>query len=395
MNASLVHLDSALHTADLEGLRVFVRADLNVPLQAGEIIAEHRLVGILPTLNLIKEHGGHIILATHMGRPMGTDPDLSTEILVPWFEDHGFTVSFEQNLDRAQRESKRLATDILLLENLRFFPGEHTQDLSFARQLARLADYYVNDAFGLLHRTDTSITTLPELFSAHRRTIGLLVEQELTMLNTLLEQPAHPFVLVLGGAKIKDKLPLIKTFLPVIETLLICPAISFTFMKAQGLAVGKSLVDNSLLEASLSVIREAEQHNVHVVFPCDYQIASSFDAPVSTLDSISIPDDAVGVSIGPKTEKLFAAEIKKAGTVFLNGIFGNENNPKSLHGFQSVVKAMAQSQALTVIGGGDSVAVAQDLGLADEINYCSTGGGSTLTYLSGLPLPGLQVFIRS
>lgn len=396
MESALVHIDSALHTANLDGLRVLVRADLNVPIEQGKITSEHRLQALLPTLTLIKEKGGHIILATHMGRPKEYDPSLSTEILVPWFEEQDFKVSFEPDLELAYKESKRPFGDILLLENLRFFPGEQTADPIFAHKLARMGDYYVNDAFGLVHRADTSITTVPELFDPHKRTIGLLIEQELNTMNTLLEHPAHPFVLILGGAKIKDKLPLIQAFLPVVDTILVCPAIVFTFLKAQGTEIGKSLVDDTLCEASKQIIEAARTQHVRVLFPVDYQIAQgTFDGEASFIDSTTIPHNCVGVSIGPKTEKLFAHEIKQASTVFMNGVFGNERNQKTLHGMKAVLKAMAQSQGLTVLGGGDSVAVAQELGFADQIDYCSTGGGATLTYLSGQPLPGLQVFINS
>lgn len=393
MNIS-VHLHSALHTAYLEGLRVFVRADLNVPSEQGIITSEHRLVALLPTLKLIKRKGGRIVLATHRGRPTAANDADSTKILIPWLEKHGFSVTYEHDLEQAYVISQTHFGDILLLENLRFFPGEQKNNALFAQSLARLGDYYVNDAFGLLHRTDTSITGVPELFAPNKRTIGLLVEQELQTLNTLIEQPQHPFVLILGGAKIKDKLPLLRAFLPLVDTILVCPAIVFTFLKAQGQPVGKSLVDDTVLSESLQILEQAQKNKVRVLFPVDYQIAhGTFDGPVSYISSTDIPHDAVGVSIGPKTAQLFAHELEHAHSVFFNGVVGNERNTHTLQGMKSLLQAMAESDAFTVVGGGDSVAVVQELGFADEIDYCSTGGGATLTYLSGQPLPGLKIFL--
>ncbi len=392
---SLIHLHSALHTAKLDGARVFLRADLNVPLENGRIMSEHRLLAILPTIDLIKQKGGRIILATHIGRPEKSDhTNLSTQILVSWFENRGLQVSFEPDLTMAYDKSRQPFGDILLLENLRFFPGEQEKNQEFTQALARLADYYVNDAFALLHRDDASITDLPVLFGPNERTIGLLIEQELQSLNSLIEIPQHPFVLILGGAKIKDKLPLIKAFLPLVDTILLCPAIVFTFLKAQKKPVGNSLVDDTLLAASTQILEAARKQNVKVLFPLDYQIAQEkFDGPVSYIDSTNIPADTVGVSIGPKTEKLFALEIEQAHSIFFNGVVGNERNPITLQGMNAILEAMAETEAFTVLGGGDTVAVAQELGFADEMDYCSTGGGATLTYLSGQPLPGLKIFI--
>jgi phosphoglycerate kinase len=395
MKPAPLHLHSDLHTACLEGLRVFVRADLNVPTEHGHIIADHRLIALLPTLELIKRKGGRIILATHKGRPSTPNDNDSTKILVPWFKRAGFVITYEPDLEHAYVTSKMNFGDILLLENLRFFPGEKDNTMNFAHQLARLGDYYVNDAFGVLHRTDTSITITPTLFAPNKRTIGLLVEKEIQTLNKLLENPKRPFVLILGGAKIKDKLPLIASFLPQVDTILLCPALVFTFLHAHNTPVGKSLIDSSVLAESIDILNQAQKNKVRIVFPVDYQVAhETFDGPVSYISSTDIPSNAVGVSIGPKTAQLFAHEIEKAHTVFLNGVMGNEHNKETLFGMHAVLQAMAtNSDALTVVGGGDSVAVTQELGFADKIDYCSTGGGATLSYLSGHMLPGLQIFL--
>ncbi len=257
---------SHLQTFDLEQQRIFLRADLNVPLSNNTILNDHKLKALLPTIDLIKKKGGKIILATHIGRPRGRDASLSTEHMVPWFTKRGYAVRFEPDLSKVAALSRNHFDEIVLLENLRFFPGEQSDDQAFAHVLFPLADYYVNDAFALLHRHDTSITLLPALFSPQKKTFGLLVEQEFKALNKLKENPPRPFVIVCGGGKVNDKLPLLQAMLATAQTFLLCPAIVFTFMKAQGHRVGKSLVDNSALQAVAAMITKAEKEGVRLVF---------------------------------------------------------------------------------------------------------------------------------
>jgi phosphoglycerate kinase len=392
----MILIASHLATFSLHGQRVFVRADLNVPLHHDTIINDHRLKGLLPTLSCLRDRGALLIVATHLGRPNHEDQHLSTRHLIPWFKCHGYEVIFEANLERAYQISITLQPNqLLLLENLRFFPGEKTDDMLFAQQLKKLADYYVNDAFGVLHRHDTSITVLPDLFAPDKRTIGLLVEHELTMLHKLLENPARPFVMALGGGKVADKIPMLKHLLSTVDMLLLCPAIVFTFLKAKNQPIGKSLVDLQGVELCTEIMHQATRQGVKIITPIDYQIAyETFDGPLSYADANQLPDNAVGISIGPKTAALFTKYISKARTVFYNGTMGTLNRPDTLQGMHALLQAMAaNTHALSVVAGGDSVAVAYKYNLNRAISLLSTGGGSTLAYLSGAPLPGLQAFI--
>ncbi|HZW61055.1 MAG TPA: phosphoglycerate kinase, partial [Candidatus Babeliales bacterium] len=316
----ILSLSSELPHVDLEGMRVLLRADLNVPIANTHILNDYRLKAIVPTLELIKKKGGKIILATHIGRPTSFTANLSTSLLLPWFKHHGYTIAYEANLQTAVDKSHTFDTDILLLENLRFFPGEKEGDATFAQTLANMGDYYVNDAFALLHRSDTSITLVPQLFQKDRRTIGLLIEHELRMLNRLIEKPKKPFVLALGGGKVADKLPLLDSLIDSVDTILLCPAIVFTFLKAQGKQTGKSLVDDAAVEECKKILEKADQKKVSMIFPQDYQIArNSFYGPLSLTDAQQFPADGVGISIGPKTIELFAQKIEQAQTIFYNG----------------------------------------------------------------------------
>jgi phosphoglycerate kinase len=381
---------SQLNAFDLSNQRVFLRADLNVPLEGDRVINDYRLTALLPTIDLIQKKGGRIILATHLGRPQKPSPTLSTKILVPWFVKKGYAVRFEPDLEKAVALSHN-SSEIILLENLRFFSGEQTDDQAFAQQLFKLGDYYVNDAFALLHRRDSSITLLPRLFPAHKKTIGLLVEQELTNLARLREHPEQPFVVVCGGGKVHDKLPLLKAMLGKATTILVNPALVFTFLKAQGVTVGKSLIDPDSLASVTTLMNEAQTKGTRLVFPVDYQVAlDSFEGALVDVDAAAIPQNGIGITIGPKTAALFAQEIQKAKTVFFNGLPGLWGRPATLEGAHAIFTAMAESEAFTVIGGGDSVAAVEKLGLADRIGYCSTGGGATLAYLANEKLPGLD-----
>lgn len=392
----IYHLNSLLPLWDITHKRLFLRADLNVPLKNGVILNDYRLQALLPTLNLIVEKKGKIILATHIGRPKGNDPLLSTQHLIPWFHKHGFEIDFEADFEKAAAKSYEMNGSILLLENLRFFPGEKSYIPTFARTLANLADFYINDAFGSLHRTDTSITQLPLLFPQDKRTIGLLIENELSHLNRLIENPAQPFVAVIGGGKVTDKLPLLESLLDRVQVLLLCPAMAFSFLKALGINVGKSLVDKTAFDQCKNILVKAQQKNVLLLLPVDCIVADGeFEGPLLPHAFLvdEFPQNGVGISIGPKTTEIYVREILKGGTIFFNGLMGDVRRPETLNGMKDLLQAMAQSQGFTLIAGGDSVAAAQIMGLADTINYLSTGGGATLSYLSGKKLPGLDAFI--
>ena len=258
---------------ELAGARVFLRADLNVPLRNLNFATDYRLRAILPTIDLIQKKGGKIILATHIGQPKIPTLALSTQKLLPWFKEHGYTIEFEAELTRAHTKSYEDTKTIVLLENLRFFPGEKERDPHFAAQLAQLGDYYVNDAFAVLHRNDASITLTPELFASEQRTIGLLIEREVAMLNKLINSPPQPFVVACGGGKVQDKIPLLFALLPKIQTLLVCPAIVFTFLKMQGHPIGASLVDAASFALCAELLEKARELNVKILFPVDYVVA--------------------------------------------------------------------------------------------------------------------------
>jgi len=382
-----------LSNVDLQGKRVFLRADLNVPIKNNKIVNDHKIKSILPTIELLKKKGAKIILGTHIGRPKKYDPQFSTVVLAEWFKKNGYSVVFEPDLQKAIQKSLKSTNDIIVLENLRFFPEETNEDPDFAKKLKNLADFYVNDAFGILHRNDTSITLLPKMFEQNKLFIGPLIKNELKILDNLLFNAQKPITLILGGKKVSSKLPLIENLLNKVQTILLCPAIVFTFSKYLGKKVGNSLVDEKSLPIVPRILKKAKELKVNLFFPVDYQVAKkTFDGPVSNIDSENIPENFFGLSIGPKTTGFFKKEIQKSKTVMFNGSFGNIKKIETYTGMKNIFDSMANSKLFTIIGGGDSVAAAHLLGVADSIDHLSTGGGSMLYYLSGKKLPGLKVF---
>lgn len=385
-------LKSALPTWSLDGKRVFLRADLNVPLKKQSLIDDYRLQRLRATLDYLIKHGATIILATHIGRPQKPEPRYSTRILLPWFTQHGYTVEHIENLSAA----KTTKAPIVLLENMRFYPGEKTGDPAFARELAALADFYVNDAFGLMHRSDTSVTLVPELFRQEKRTIGFLVEQELAVLSQLATSPRRPYVVVIGGGKVATKLPVIKNLLGKADTILLCPAVVFTFLHAQGHNVGMSLIDESASAASTEILALAQQSTTNLVFPLDYQIArDSYDGPLEYVAAHEIPDNGIGASLGPKTRELFQHYFKNAQTLFINAGMGFPQHADTVKGLKNLLADAAKSSALCVIGGGTTVATARAAGLEKQFDFISTGGGATLAYLAGENLPGLKYWAKA
>ena len=384
---------TALPSWNCSNQPVFLRADLNVPLKEGSILNDRRLRAIQPTLNHLVKQNAIIILATHLGRPDGHEEELSTKHLMPWFEQQGYAIQFFATIDDAHTQQQTAAPgSILLLENLRFFKEERKPSLPFAQQLARVATWYVDDAFGALHRHDTSITLLAEQFPQDKRTIGFLVEKELKLLNEFLQNPKHPVSIILGGNKIATKLPLIANLLTIADHLILCPAIVFTFLKALGKPVGKSIVDDAALETARTILHQAPQENCDVHFPIDYQVAQgSIDGELSIIPADQFPEDSVGISIGPESAKLFSDIIRSSQTTFFNGAIGFADRPETLQGMQSIFTAMATSSGSSMVTGGDSLAVLDQLGISG-ITHTITGGGSALAYLSGKDLPGLKPF---
>ena len=278
---------------------------------------------------------------------------------------------------------------LILLENLRFYPGEQTHDVQFAQQLANCADYYINDAFALVHRDDTSITDVPALFNPEHKFYGPLIHKELDTLKHL-KHPKEPYVVLLGGGKVSTKLPVIKNLLEVASTIVLLPAIVFTFLKAEKKEVGLSLVDNALLDEAKNIIHASKTKKANLMFPLDYQVAlDSLEGPLKYVDADKFPENGIGVSIGPKTLKMLAPLLNDAQTIFCNAAMGFASRPETLEGTYALFKLIAASNAYTVIGGGNTVSAARTIGLEDKFSYCSTGGGATLAYLAGHKLPGL------
>ncbi len=385
----------------LASQRVFLRADLNVPLKNGVIVDDYRLQALLPTLDLLLAQKATIILVTHLGRPQGIDAALSTQLLVPWFAHRGYTIVFVPDLEQAHTGATTIvenSSTIILLENIRFWPEEKTGDQLFAKKLAGLADYYVNDAFSALHRNDTSITIVPTLFRPDHRALGLGVIKELMLLNKLIDQPQRPFVLVIGGGKVADKISLMLHLLDRVDTILLCPAIVFSFTHAQGRATGSSLVDGASKALCLEFLQKARQNNVCVLFPVDYIVAKdTFNGPLrdTPVPAHALQKNMVAVTIGPETAEIYAQKLLRAHTIFVNGLMGSVARPETLSGASHIFAALtANVDALRITGGGDSVAAAQVLGLSSMIGHLSTGGGAAIAFISGKQLPGLIPFLR-
>jgi len=385
---------SPIQTTDFKGKRVFLRADLNVPLYNGAIISAVRLDAIIPTLNCILERGGKIILATHIDRPTGYDPKLSTQLLLPWFAQHGYQIEFEADINLAYNKSFHDPKTILLLENLRFFPGEQKGDTQLAHQLSRLADYYVNDAFGMLDRLDCSVYILAQLFSPDKRTFGLLIEKELNQAEKLFH-PQRPFTLIMGGNKIADKIPLIETMLNTIDHLLLGPALVFPFLKVMNKPTGAGTVTEQEVQLCNQFLAHVSQKKLTITLPLDYAVSTqTFGNPIEEVSADDLGPLDYPVTIGPKTIYAYGAIIESSKTVMYNGLMGNVAHPLTLSGTKALFEKMADSKAYTVIAGGDSTAAVDQFSLTSKIDYCSTGGGALIAYLGKKTLPALELLLN-
>lgn len=385
-----------LSSLDVRKKRVFLRADLNLPLNGldGTSVSQARLTALVPTLAAIQEGGGKVILATHIGRPAARqnthliDERLSTKLLIPALEHQGFKVDFEPDLLMAAKKSHQAIDSILLLENLRFFQGEQEPSPAFAQLLAATADVYVNDAFGLIHRNDTSVTLLPELFACNNRAAGLIIEKEIATLTTLTKAPAQPFMLVVGGCKVKDKIRILETFLEAPErkratTIIIGGALAMPFLKANGHSVGASHCDQADAMVASNIIAQAQKRGVQIILPTDVLIASQVGKCSGEIYPITdIPENGVCVDIGPASTALFAEHLARATTIFANGTMGIYEYPEYQKGTNGILASIAANKGLTIIAGGDTVAAAQHIGIADKVTFCSTGGGATLAFLA-------------
>lgn len=389
-------IKSALAKTDLKDKRVFLRADLNVPLDNGVILSDVRLNAIKPTLNMILEKGGKIILATHIGRPQEFDRQLSTKNLLGWFKKNGYSIILESNLSNAYEKSFLDNKTIVLLENLRFFPEEKNGDPAFAQQLAKLGDFYINDAFGVMHRTHSSVFIVPTYFSKEKRIFGPLVEQELIHADKL-QNPEHPFSLIIGGNKGLEKIPLISCLLPKIDTLLVCPALAYNFLQVEENSNGTTLVDEQSFTSCKKLLAQAKKLDIQILMPVDYIISKNNSKPFAGPFIVKKANELIKsdfcVSIGPETQKNYGRVILQSKTIFYNGLMGDIHFPESLEGIDSLFKAMERSKGYSIVAGGDSTAAVKILGHLESVNYLSTGGGALLAYLCNQKLPALEILI--
>jgi phosphoglycerate kinase len=383
---------------DVAGKKVLVRVDFNVPQTPdGGVADDRRIRAALPTLTSILDRGGSLILVSHLGRPTGDPaadaPFRMDTVAVRLRELIGRPVVRTRDTvgPEAQAASKQLQPGgIVLLENVRFNKGEKKGDPEFARSLAALADCYVNDAFGTCHRDEASMVAVPEQFPPERRAIGLLVEKELRILDTLLRSPRHAYVAVMGGAKVSDKITVIENLIQKVDRLLIGGAMTYTFLQAQGVPIGRSKVEADKLDVARSLLDLAGEK---LVLPTDHLVASAPEAGAETrvVGRAEIPEGWFGMDIGPATCAEYGAIIKQAGTVVWNGPMGKFEVEAFAHGTRAIAEAMAASSAVTAVGGGESAEAIEKFGLADRVAHVSTGGGAFLESLEGKTFNSLEV----
>lgn len=390
---------TTLADLDVAGKRVFLRCDLNVPLKDGVITDDGRIRASLPTINALLSKGASLVIAAHLGRPKGeSKPDLSlAPIATRLAELLGKPVQFagavtgEDVLTRAQALQ---SGEILLLENIRFSAAETSKEESeravFAAELATLADVYVGDGFGAVHRKHASVFDLPKLLP---HAAGTLVAAEVEVLKKLTIDPTRPYGVVLGGAKVSDKLGVISNLLAKVDVMAIGGGMVFTFLAAQGREIGSSLVESEMLQTVRELIQEAEDKGVRLILPTDIVVAPAFapDAPASVVSADAIPADQMGLDIGPDSALTFGAAIRECKTIFWNGPMGVFEFPAFAHGTKVIAQALTEVDGISVVGGGDSAAAVRALGFTDDqFGYISTGGGASLEYLEGKELPGLK-----
>ena len=386
---------------DVKGKRVLVRCDFNVPLKDGKITNDNRITAALPTIQKLIENGGKVILCSHLGKPKnGPEEKFSlAPVAVRLSELLGKEVKFAADPEVVGPNAKAAVAamkdgDVVLLENTRFRKEETKNDPAFSKELASLADVYVNDAFGSAHRAHCSTAGVTDYIKTSA--VGYLMNKEIEYLGNAVNEPVRPFVAILGGAKVADKLNVIDNLLNKVDTLIIGGGMAYTFLAAEGYEIGKSLVDDEKKEYCANMLKKAKEKGVKLLLPVDTVVAASFpdpiDAPieVKVVASNAIPADMMGLDIGPETVKLFSEAVKAAKTVVWNGPMGVFENPVLAAGTKEIAKAMSETDATTVIGGGDSAAAVIEMGFADKMTHISTGGGASLEYLEGKVLPGID-----
>ena len=381
---------------DVKGKKVYLRVDFNVPLDdSGNITDASRITKELPTIKYLIAHGARVIICTHLGRPKGEpNPRLSTIVIAKYLVGV-LHCKIKFSPTDIGDEVKKMADElqdgeVLVLENIRFYKEEEENSPIFASKLASLADIYVNDAFGTAHRKHASIYGVAKLLP---NAVGFLMGNEINTITEVLEKPEHPFVAILGGAKVSDKLAVVHNLIKLCDTVLIGGGMAYTFLKAQGAKIGKSLYEENCLEDAKAILEEAKQNNKEIILPVDH-IASTILSPNATVIKIptkDIPDSLVGLDIGKKTIKLFVKKIKQAKTIIWNGPMGVFEYEAFKRGTKKIAKAVAKNKGKTIVGGGDSIAALHALKLDKDIYHISTGGGASLKLIAGESLPGVDV----
>jgi len=388
----------SIRDLELRGKRVFVRVDFNVPMAGEKVEDDTRIRETLPTLRYAIDQGARLVLASHLGRPKGkVDPKYTLAPVAERLRELlGKPVAFAADCVGADTEAKSKALrdgEVLLLENVRFHPQEEANDSEFSRQLAELCDgLFVCDAFGSSHRAHASVVGITKF--VRQAAAGLLMEKELTYLGKAVSNPDHPFVAILGGAKVSDKIEVVQNLMKLADTLLIGGAMAYTFLKSQGLPIGKSLVENDKLDLARELLEDARRRNFRFVLPVDHVVAESPNsAETRVTDIAQTPENLMGLDIGPKTIALFNEQITGARTIVWNGPLGIFEKPAFAQGTLAVARAVAAASvagATSIVGGGDSVAAIEQSGVASKISHISTGGGASLEFLAGEKLPGVE-----